>query len=104
MGLYKKYTERGVVLEESNYKNDQYEGKAIFRDVFGNIVSQGMFVQGKKAGMWQFFEKGKLVKETNMSALPKMDKSQNKLTPFSAIGVLNVFVPLHPCKILIFPK
>ncbi|MCF6141624.1 hypothetical protein L1S34_10035 [Flavobacterium sp. K77] len=73
-GLYKKYTERGVVLEESNYKNDQYEGKAIFRDVFGNIVSQGMFVQGKKAGMWQFFEKGKLVKETNMSALSKMIK------------------------------
>lgn len=73
-GPYKKYTERGVVLEESNYKNDQYEGKAIFRDAFGNVVSQGIFVQGKKAGMWQFFEKGKLVKETNMSALPKMEK------------------------------
>ncbi len=67
-GSYKKYTESGIIIEESNYKNDQFEGLAIFRDADdGNIVSKGKFVNGKKAGIWQFFEKGKLVKEENMS-------------------------------------
>ena len=66
-GFYKKYTEKGALLEESNFKNDLYSGLAIFRDGNGDIASQGQFVNGKKEGMWQFFEKGKMVKEMNMS-------------------------------------
>lgn len=67
-GLYKRYTETGIIIEESNYQNDKFEGLAIFRDADdGTIVSKGKFVNGKKSGIWQFFEKGKLVKETNMS-------------------------------------
>ncbi|WP_188050206.1 toxin-antitoxin system YwqK family antitoxin [Flavobacterium sp. GP15] len=66
-GFYKKYTEKGTLLEESNYKNNVYNGIATFRDANGDIASTGKFVNGKKEGMWQFFEKGKLVKETNMS-------------------------------------
>lgn len=67
-GPYKRYTESGIIIEESNYKNNQYDGLAIFRDPNdGTIVSQGKFVNGKKAGIWQFFQKGKLFKEENMS-------------------------------------
>lgn len=67
-GVYKRYTESGIIIEESNYKNDQFDGLAIFRDPDdGTIVSKGKFVNGKKAGIWQFFQKGKLVKEENMS-------------------------------------
>ncbi|MCK8141304.1 hypothetical protein MW871_05305 [Flavobacterium sp. I-SCBP12n] len=66
-GFYKKYTEKGTLLEESNYKNNVYNGIATFKDANGDIASTGKFVNGKKEGMWQFFEKGKLVKETNMS-------------------------------------
>jgi antitoxin component YwqK of YwqJK toxin-antitoxin module len=67
-GVYKRYTESGIIIEESNYKNDQYDGLATFRDADdGTIVSKGKFVNGKKAGIWQFFEKGKLVKEMNMN-------------------------------------
>jgi antitoxin component YwqK of YwqJK toxin-antitoxin module len=67
-GVYKRYTESGIIIEESNYKNDQYDGLAIFRDADdGTIVSKGKFTNGKKTGIWQFFENGKLVKETNMS-------------------------------------
>lgn len=66
-GVYKRYTESGIMIEESNYKNDQYDGIAIFRDADdGTIVSKGKFTNGKKTGIWQFFEKGKLVKEMNM--------------------------------------
>lgn len=67
-GPYKKYTESGIIIEESNYKNNDFDGLAIFRDADdGNIVSKGKFVNGKKAGVWQFYQGGKLVKEENMS-------------------------------------
>jgi antitoxin component YwqK of YwqJK toxin-antitoxin module len=66
-GFYKKYAENGVILEESNYKNDKYDGLAVFKDPDDSIVSKGKFTNGKKAGAWQFYKKGKLVKEINMS-------------------------------------
>lgn len=66
-GSSKKYSEKGVVLEEATFNNDQYNGEAIFRDVDNNIVSKGNFTNGKKTGIWQFFEKGKLTAEENMS-------------------------------------
>lgn len=66
-GSSKKYSEKGVVLEEAAFKNDQYDGEAVFRDVDGNIVSKGKFTNGKKTGIWQFFENGKLISEENWS-------------------------------------
>ncbi|MFV8367338.1 toxin-antitoxin system YwqK family antitoxin [Flavobacterium sp. XS1P27] len=76
-GFYKKYTEKGILLEESMFKNNIYSGLAIFSDTNGNIVSKGQFVNGKKSGIWQFFEKGKLVKEMNMSFPENATKSKN---------------------------
>ena len=75
-GFYKKYTENGIVLEESTFKNNLYSGLAVFRDSNGNLVSTGQFVNGKKAGIWQFFEKGKVVKEMNMSFPENATKSK----------------------------
>jgi len=78
-GPYKRYTETGILIEESNYKNNQYDGLATFRDPDdGNIVSKGKFTDGKKTGIWQFFEKGKLVKEMNMSFPQSASKTNNK--------------------------
>lgn len=77
-GPYKRYTETGIIIEESNYKNNEYDGLAIFRDADdGNIVSQGKFSNGKKTGLWQFFNKGKLVKETNMSFPQSTSKTKS---------------------------
>jgi antitoxin component YwqK of YwqJK toxin-antitoxin module len=73
-GIYKKYSENGIVLEESVFKNNEYNGLAIFKDTDGNVVSQGQFVNGKKAGIWQFFEKGKQAKEIDMSNPRNMSK------------------------------
>ncbi len=64
-GLCKIYSENDVVLEETLYKNDQYNGLAIFRNVKGEVVSKGKFLNNKKVGIWEFFEKGKKVRETN---------------------------------------
>jgi antitoxin component YwqK of YwqJK toxin-antitoxin module len=76
-GAYKRYTESGIIIEESNYKNNEFDGLAIFRDADdGTIVSKGKFINGKKAGIWQFFQKGKLVKEENMSYPQSISKAK----------------------------
>jgi antitoxin component YwqK of YwqJK toxin-antitoxin module len=77
-GSSKKYSEKGIVLEEATFKNNQYDGEAIFRDVDNNIVSKGKFTNGKKTGVWQFFENGKLVEEENMSDSKKSDSGKIK--------------------------
>jgi len=70
-GTYKKYAENGVVLESSNYKNDQYSGLATFKNGEDKLVAKGTFTNGKKTGMWEFLEKGKMVKRN-------MDKQGKK--------------------------
>lgn len=66
-GIYKKYGQNGTLLEQTTYVNDQYNGDAIFYDSEGVIASKGKFLNGKKVGRWQFYLKGKLTKEVNMS-------------------------------------
>ena len=76
-GLYKRYTEAGIIIEESNYTNNEFDGLATFKDPDeGSLVSTGKFLNGKKVGVWQFFNKGKLVKEINMSDLKNASKSK----------------------------
>ena len=62
-GAYKQYTEKGVVLEESVYKNNQLHGLVIFRNGHGEIITKGKFEDNKQTGVWQYFEKGKMVKQ-----------------------------------------
>jgi len=77
-GAYKRYTETGIIIEESNYKNNEFDGLAIFRDPDdGTIVSKGKFTNGKKTGIWQFFNKGKLEKEMNMSFPQSKSKTKS---------------------------
>jgi antitoxin component YwqK of YwqJK toxin-antitoxin module len=77
-GVYKRYTESGIIIEESSYKNNEFDGLAIFRDPDdGNIVSKGKFTNGKKTGIWQFFNKGKMVKEENMSFPQSKSKTKS---------------------------
>jgi antitoxin component YwqK of YwqJK toxin-antitoxin module len=66
-GIYKKYGQNGTLLEQTTYKNNEYNGEAVFYDADGVVASKGKFVKGKKANMWQFYLKGKLTKEVNMS-------------------------------------
>lgn len=66
-GPYKQYTEKGIILEESTYKNNELHGPVTFRNAHGEVVSKGQFANNKKVGKWQFFEKGKKVKEEDMT-------------------------------------
>ncbi|MES2239713.1 MAG: hypothetical protein V4497_05570 [Bacteroidota bacterium] len=77
-GSYKKYSEKGILLEESSFKDNQYQGLAVFKDVDGNVVSKGNFTNGKKIGSWQFFENGKLTQEVNMNHYKNDDAVKTK--------------------------
>ena len=68
-------------LEQTTYKNDEYNGDAVFYDSDGVVASEGKFLKGKKAGIWKFYLKGKLTKEINMSDPKNVNKaSENKET------------------------
>ncbi|MEL1242958.1 hypothetical protein AAEO56_01680 [Flavobacterium sp. DGU11] len=75
-GIYKKYTETGILLEDAKYKNDQYHGPATYRNGQGEIVATGQFTNGKKTGIWKFYEKNKVVKEENMSVKRTANKGK----------------------------
>jgi antitoxin component YwqK of YwqJK toxin-antitoxin module len=75
-GFYKKYAEIGFLLEESNYKKGEFHGQAIYKDPDGNIVAKGLYKEGKKVGIWQFFINGKFDHEENMSF--RKNKIKNK--------------------------
>lgn len=76
-GNYKRYTEAGIVIEETIYSNNEYNGIATFSDVDGNIASKGKFTNGKKSGIWQFYEKGKLVKQIDMNNPKNWSKAKS---------------------------
>ena len=60
------------------HKNNEFNGDATFYDADGAVASKGKFVNGKKAGMWQFYTKGKLTKEVNMSDPKASYKADSK--------------------------
>lgn len=80
VGVYKRYDEKNQLLEESNYKNGELEGPAFFNDGLGKTI-KGQYTNGKKSGIWSYFENGKLVKKQNPNKI-KQEKfkidSKNK--------------------------
>ena len=80
-GMYKKYSEKGDVLEESNYKNDQFDGPVIYRNGHGQLVNTGQFKDGKKSGLWKYYENGKFVKEENPNKVKKTKVEIKSKTP-----------------------
>lgn len=69
-GPYKKYSERGAVLENAIYKNSEFDGPVIYDDGAGRVI-KGQFKDGKKSGIWKYFENGELVKEENPNKAKK---------------------------------
>ena len=62
-GFDKRYAENGTLTEESNYKNNEFNGIAIFKSPSNVVVAKGLFVKGKKSGIWEFNTNGKKSKE-----------------------------------------
>lgn len=65
-GVYKKYSPKGVLLEEATYVKGDFEGVATYYYANGEVYATGIYKNGKKKGMWKFYENKKLVEEVNM--------------------------------------
>ena len=72
--MYKVYLENGTVVEEATFKNNEYDGPAIYRNAGGQIVSKGTFVKNERKGIWEFYEDGKLVKKEKYPLRVKFEK------------------------------
>ncbi|RZJ61249.1 MAG: hypothetical protein EOO45_23510 [Flavobacterium sp.] len=66
-GVYKKFTDDGVVLEETKYKDGKPHGPAVYRNPKGQVILKGQYERGLKVGIWTYYEKGKKVKEEDMT-------------------------------------
>jgi antitoxin component YwqK of YwqJK toxin-antitoxin module len=77
-GGYKKYSEKGIVLESVTYTKGQYNGLAVYKDPDDNVVAQGLFENGKKVGIWKFYESGKLVNQDDFDKPRKRFKSKKE--------------------------
>ena len=67
------------VLENSFFKNGEYEGEAVYKDPNDLVVAKGKFKNGKKVGKWQFFINGKLESEENMDKPKKPQLKKDKV-------------------------
>ena len=80
-GPYKKYTLKGMLLEDSNYTNGELDGPAIYKEPNGNLASRGRFKNGKKAGIWEFYQDGKLVKKENPNVVKRKKPTKPRKDP-----------------------
>lgn len=80
-GKYRKYTVKGILLEDSNYNNNVLDGPAVYKDPLGNLASKGNFKAGKKTGTWAFYENGKLVKKDNLDKIKRKKPTKPRTNP-----------------------
>lgn len=71
------YAEDGALVKEYIYENGELHGLSKHYDDFtGDILLEGIYKRGKKAGIWKYYANGKVVKEKNMDYVPKRKTKQ----------------------------
>ena len=62
-GASKRFSEKGQLIDSHVYKNNLFDGPASYHDGLGNKMYEGNYVNGKRVGMWKFFENNKVIKQ-----------------------------------------
>jgi antitoxin component YwqK of YwqJK toxin-antitoxin module len=62
-GISKTFSEKGQLIDSHIYKNNLFDGPASYYDGLGNKMYEGNYVNGKRVGMWKFFENNKVIKQ-----------------------------------------
>jgi len=68
------YSEKNVVLKSFFYEKGELHGDAKFYNPKGELVSEGQYKRGKKDGVWNYYEKGELIREKDFTYKPKYIK------------------------------
>jgi antitoxin component YwqK of YwqJK toxin-antitoxin module len=77
-GPYRKYTDKGVIIEDAMYKDGQFDGPAVYKDPDGNTIAKGVYKNGQKNGYWEFYENGKLKSREKYPIRKKTGKAKAK--------------------------
>ena len=54
---------KGELIDSHIYKNNVYDGPAYYYDGLGNKRYEGNYVNGKRVGIWKFYENNKVIKQ-----------------------------------------
>jgi len=65
------YSVKNVVLKAFVYENDELHGAAKYYNGKGELLVEGQYKKGKKAGIWIYYENGKIKEKKDFSAKPK---------------------------------
>ncbi|AIN74339.1 hypothetical protein SL053_001579 [Flavobacterium psychrophilum] len=68
-GISKKYSKEGKLVEESTFSKNVLQGPYKVYEGSGKVVISGQFKEDKKNGIWNYFEKGKLVRQMNADTI-----------------------------------
>ena len=55
VGLFKRYSEKGVLQSELTYSDKKDEARAVFFHPDGQKAAEGLYVAKKKEGLWKFY-------------------------------------------------
>jgi len=70
------YSVKNVILKSFIYDNDELHGAAKYYNGKGELLVEGMYKRGKKAGIWTYYENGKVKEIKDFSAKPKSKSKQ----------------------------
>jgi len=73
-GVSQWFSENGILLKSSFYKDDELNGQTIHYDALGHKLSEGNYVSNQKKGIWKYYKDEKLTKEidhTNQKVISK---------------------------------
>ena len=73
-GVSVGYSDKNVVLNELAYVDDELHGMAKYYSVIGDLIVDGQYKNGRKDGVWKYYEDGKLTEEKDFTHTPKFIK------------------------------
>jgi antitoxin component YwqK of YwqJK toxin-antitoxin module len=73
-GVSVGYSDKNVVLNELAYVDDELHGMVKYYSVKGDLIVDGQYKNGRKDGVWNYYEDGKLTEEKDFTHTPNFIK------------------------------
>jgi hypothetical protein len=76
ISIWKSWYKNGQLATTENWNSGVLNGKCVFYDSIGNVISKGKYTSGKRSGEWIFVQKGDTIDYSK-----KVDKEKDTLQP-----------------------
>ena len=75
-GVSKKFSSKGVLIEEVTYKNGKPNGLAKYFELNGNLKESGQYKDGKRVGKWEYYMDGEIATDEEIKKKKKYQKKK----------------------------